>query len=181
MSVDVTYELIRSARRKRISLQVLPGGHLVVRAPQRMSLRRIETVLEENYAWIAVHQKKMLSVPPVSAGPAVSEEELRRLMDEAKAYIPQRTAYFAPLVGVDYGRITIRHQKTKWGSCSGRGNLNFNCMLMRVPAELLDYVIVHELCHRLEMNHSPRFWAEVERVLPDYRQRREALKQYSTV
>ncbi len=87
-------------------------------------------------------------------------------------------AHFAPLVGVSYGRITIRNQRTRWGSCSGKGNLNFNCLLMLAPPEVLDYVVVHELCHRKEMNHSPRFWAEVARVLPDYQQRRRWLKEH---
>ena len=111
--------------------------------------------------------------------PPITAEDLRRMADEALRVIPKRVEHFAPIVGVDYGRITIRRQKTLWGSCSDKGNLNFNVMLMKAPAELLDYVVVHELCHRLEMNHSPRFWAEVERVLPDGRQREKALKSYS--
>ena len=92
--------------------------------------------------------------------------------------IPQSLALYAPLVGVDYGRVTLRMQKTRWGSCSPQGNLNFNILLMLAPAQVLDYVVVHELCHRLEMNHSPAFWAQVERVLPDYRQRRKWLKDF---
>ena len=83
--------------------------------------------------------------------------------------IPARVAYYAPLVGVDYRRITIRNQKTRWGSCSSEGNLNFNCLLMLALPQAMDYVVVHELCHRLEMNHSKRFWAHVARVCPDYR------------
>ena len=77
-------------------------------------------------------------------------------------------AYYAPQIGVDYGRITIRCQRTRWGSCSAKGNLNFNCLLMLAPPEVLDSVVVHELCHRREMNHSPRFYALVLRVFPDY-------------
>ena len=90
--------------------------------------------------------------------------------------IPERVSYFAPQVGVTYGNITIRSQRTRWGSCSSKGNLNFNCLLMLVPREVLDYVVVHELCHRKEVNHSPRFWAEVERILPDYKIRQTWLK-----
>ena len=91
--------------------------------------------------------------------------------------IPERVRYFAPKVGVDYGMITIRNQKTRWGSCSARGNLNFNCLLMLAPSEVIDYVVVHELCHRKELNHSPRFWAEVARVLPDYKRQERWLKE----
>ena len=86
-------------------------------------------------------------------------------------------AHYAPLVGVSYGRITIRCQRTRWGSCSSKGNLNFNCLLMLAPPEVLDCIVVHELCHRKEMNHSQRFYAEVLRVMPDYRERYKWLKE----
>lgn len=79
-----------------------------------------------------------------------------------------------------YGRISIRKQKTRWGSCSREGNLNFNSLLMMAPPEVLDYVVVHELCHRLEMNHSARFWAQVEKVIPDYRKPRKWLKEHGS-
>ena len=81
-------------------------------------------------------------------------------------------------MNLQYGRITIRNQKTRWGSCSGKGNLNFNCLLMLAPDEIVDYVVVHELCHLIEMNHSKAFWAQVENVLPDYRERRKWLKDH---
>ncbi|MBR2976667.1 MAG: M48 family metallopeptidase, partial [Oscillospiraceae bacterium] len=93
---------------------------------------------------------------------------LQRLTERAKLVFPERVRHFAPLVGTDYGRITIRCQKTRWGSCSSKGNLNFNCLLLLAPPEVLDSVVVHELCHRKQLNHSPRFYAEVLRVLPDY-------------
>ena len=89
---------------------------------------------------------------------------------------PERVSYYAREIGVDYGRITIRQQKTRWGSCTSEGNLNFNWLLMLAPPEILDYVVVHELCHRKEMNHSAAFWREVEHILPDYRERKKWLK-----
>ena len=95
----------------------------------------------------------------------------------ARRVIGQRVSYFAAKMGVTCGRISIREQKTRWGSCSGQGNLNFNWKLILMPPEILDYVVVHELAHRKQMNHSPAFWAEVERILPDWRERRRWLRE----
>ena len=78
--------------------------------------------------------------------------------------------------GISYGRITIRNQKSRWGSCSEKGNLNFNCLLMLTPPDVIDYVVVHELCHRIHMDHSAAFWAEVQKVLPDYKKAKKWLK-----
>lgn len=107
------------------------------------------------------------------------KEDPRRKQNRelARQRITLRVEYFAPLVGVTYNRIFIKEQKTRWGSCSSLGNLNFNWKLILLDEELLDYVVVHELAHRKQMNHSPTFWAEVERVLPDYRERRRRLRE----
>ena len=107
-----------------------------------------------------------------------TEAEITELKKQARKYIPVRVAYYAAQIPVSYGRIAIRCQKTRWGSCSQKGNLNFNCLLMKLPPEIIDYVVVHELCHRLQMNHSRQFWAEVEKILPDYRKRRKWLKEF---
>lgn len=96
-------------------------------------------------------------------------EEISKLADKALNYIPGRVKYYADIIGVTYGKITIRNQKTRWGSCSSKGNLNFNCLLMLMPPEVIDYVVVHELCHRNQMNHSKAFWKEVEKILPNYK------------
>lgn len=98
-------------------------------------------------------------------------------MEKAQVVIPERVRHFAPLIGVDYGRITIRCQRTRWGSCSAKGNLSFNCLLMLLPNEVVDSVVVHELCHRKHMNHSPLFYAEIERVFPEYRKCSKWLKE----
>lgn len=98
--------------------------------------------------------------------------------EKAGTYIEERTAFYAGQMGVVYGQIRLKEQKTRWGSCSSRGNLNFNWKLIMAPPEILDYVIVHELCHLKEMNHSSRFWQAVGEVLPDYRMRRCWLKEH---
>ena len=107
----------------------------------------------------------------------MTREKVIALAEEALEVIQTRVEYFARVIGVTYGKITIRNQKTRWGSCSSKGNLNFNCLLMLAPPEVLDYVVVHELCHRKQMNHSKAFWSEVEKVLPDYKEARKWLKE----
>ena len=106
----------------------------------------------------------------------LSQEEILALADQAMQFIPERVRFYAPRIGVTYGRITIRNQRTKWGSCTSQGNLNFNCLLMLTPPEVIDSIVVHELCHRKEMNHSDRFYAEILRVFPDYRKWEKWLK-----
>ncbi len=167
------YELIRS-NRKSLALQVKADGSVIVRAPLRITERRIETFAADHWEWVE-KQKQRISRQRENAR-RITGEERREGFQKAKEIIPRRTAYFAARMGVSYGRITIREQKTRWGSCSQKGNLNFNWKLVLMPPELLDYVVVHELAHRKEMNHSPSFWAVVEKELPDYRKRREELK-----
>ncbi|MBE6946144.1 MAG: M48 family metallopeptidase [Ruminococcaceae bacterium] len=166
------FTLIR-ANRRTISIQITPQGQVVVRCPRFMPTAQVEDFLRSKRQWIAQHLARIAAQPRL---PLLTTEEIRILTEKAMAVIPRRVEVYAPLVGVNYGTITIRNQRSRWGSCSGRGNLNFNCLLMLVPEEVLDYVVVHELCHRKEMNHSPKFWAEVERVMPDYGVRRAWLK-----
>lgn len=154
------YRVIRS-RRKTIAIEITPAGEVLIRSPLRASQREIRQFVESKEHWILSH----LPREPI---PALSPEELAVLSKQARQIIPDRTAYWSEILGVSYGRITIRCQHTRWGSCSSKGNLNFNCLLMLAPPEVLDYVIVHELCHRKHMNHSPAFWAEVAQILPDY-------------
>ena len=169
----MNYTLIRSAR-KTVAIQITPAGEVIVRCPKRFPAREAEKFVESKRPWIEAHLAKLAQRPQE---PGLSSEELGALARQAAQVIPERAAFFAPLVGVDYGRITIRSQHTRWGSCSAKGNLNFNCLLILCPPEVLDYVVVHELCHRKELNHSPRFWAEVVKVCPDYARHRKWLKE----
>lgn len=167
-------EIIRS-KRKTVAIQIKSDGRVVVRAPVRMSAAAISRLVEEKSDWIEKHLAQIRRQNE-SAEPAFTPEQLRQLAEAARQDLPRRAARFAPLVGVSFGRITIRAQKSRWGSCSTRGNLNFNCLLMLCPEEVRDYVVVHELCHRKEMNHSRRFWQELARVLPEYEKQRQWLK-----
>lgn len=169
----IKYELIRS-RRKSLSLQVKMDGSVVVRSPQRLAKYRVDKFVEDHEEWIIAQQKKVAQYQENVH--VITDEERREGIERAKQIFPERVAYFATRMGVSYNRITIREQKTRWGSCSSAGNLNFNWKLVLLPSELLDYVVVHELAHRKEMNHSARFWAVVEKELPDYMERREKLK-----
>ena len=113
---------------------------------------------------------------PDQSTETVREQVRRYLIDRAMERLSERVKHFGAIMGKSPGRITIREQKTRWGSCSSLGNLNFNWKLIMAPPEALDYVVIHELCHMIEMNHSPAFWAQVERRMPDYKKWRDYLK-----
>lgn len=173
-------EIIRS-NRKSIALQVCSDGHVKVRAPYPMTDAEIGDFLKEKSKWIEKHlrmveeeQERRAKEAPIQR---LSLEELQKLADQALKVMPEKVGYYAEKIGVSYGRITIRNQKTRWGSCSAKGNLNFNCLLMLAPDEVQNYVAIHELCHRKEMNHSPKFWAEVAKIMPDYEKYRKWLKE----
>ena len=169
-------QVIRSSR-KSISIEI-KADRIIVRAPQRMNLRDIYEFVLSKQSWIEKHvkvvqerSKHLENVTPFTS------EEINALADQALKVIPKKVKHYAAIIGVDYGRITIRNQKTRWGSCSSKGNLNFNCLLMLFPDDVIDSVVVHELCHRKHMDHSPAFYAEVERVFPEYRRCQKWLKE----
>ena len=168
------------SRRKTIAIQVNSDLSVTVRAPRSVSEKDIEEILKKKEAWISKHIEKIKETKErFEAEPTekLTREKVIALAEEALKVIPERVEYFAKVIGVTYGKITVRNQKTRWGSCSSKGNLNFNCLLMLAPPEVLDYVVVHELCHRKQMNHSKAFWSEVEKVFPDYKEARKWLKE----
>ena len=169
--MQISYEVIRSNRRT-ISLQIKPDGAVLVRCPLRLPEREVVAFVESKRAWLEKHLCRREWVE------RLTKDEVAALAIRAKEDITARVERLAPLVGVSWERITIRSQRTRWGSCSGKGNLNFNCLLMLAPEQVRDYVVVHELCHRKEMNHSARFWALVERILPNYTLSRKWLKDH---
>lgn len=177
---NIKIEIIRSSR-KTLAIEIRPDMRVIVRAPYQASGSYIEQSITDRTDWIVEHLRKLEQknrqcndALPVKK---LSNDELKKLADKACSYIPGRVAHFAPLVGVTYGRITIRNQRTRWGSCSSKGNLNFNWRLIFAPEEVVDYIVVHELAHRKEMNHSRAFYNVVASVLPDYKVQEKWLKE----
>lgn len=166
---------VQYSARKSIAVKLLDGPEISISCPFFTSKAQLKLMLErksEQLIKLLDRQQKAL--------PRLSDEELSRLKSQARKDITRRVEQYATILGLEYERIAIRAQKSRWGSCSGKMNLNFNCLLMLCPEQIRDYVVVHELCHLKEMNHSKSFWALVETVLPDYREQRDWLKKYGT-
>lgn len=172
---DPATRLIR-ARRKTLSIRITQEGNLEIRAPLGMPKGEIEAFLKEKAQWIETHRAKVLAEYTQGQEAPLGEEEILTLAEQMRQGLPEKLNRHAASMGVTFGRVTIRCQQTRWGSCSSRGNLNFNCLLMLAPEEVLDYVVVHELAHRKQMNHSALFWQEVARECPDYKKSLRWLK-----
>ncbi len=174
---------IRRSKRKSIGFEIKESGTLIVRAPYFLSDREIAERIETHHDWIETHmqilkEREEQERQKRSQIHKYTDDKIRNMAEQALKIIPPRVKQYAQIIGVTYGRITIRNQKTRWGSCSSKGNLNFNCLLMEVPEDVMDYVIVHELCHRIEMNHSECFWKLVEQTMPDYKSKKKWLKDH---
>ena len=172
------YQLIRSSRRT-IAVEVTRDARMIVRVPCRATQKAVDYFISEHADWIEAHLAKMRTRQNILAAksiPPIDPAEIRYLANRAVQEIPPRVERYAHIIGVTYGRITIRNQTSVWGSCTAKGNLNFNCLLRKMPSDVVDYVIVHELCHRRQMNHSALFWAEVAKYCPNYQEERKWLR-----
>ncbi len=168
------YTLVRS-RRKTLAVQVDLDGSVTVRAPLRLSQAKIDRFLQEKEAWITrtVETQKQRA----AARPVLTDEDRERLRRLAKEVLPRKVEQFAAQMGVRPASVKITSAKTRYGSCSAKNGLCFSLYLMTKPEPCIDYVVVHELAHIRQHNHSAAFYAEIEAVLPDYREREKLLKQ----
>ena len=166
------YELIRSSRRT-IAIQI-HEGRVIVRAPMRQSRASIDEFVRANDAWIEKHLEK--DRLHAAAHPEPDEEQMRMLIERAQAILPRRVEYYGRKMGLMPTALRITGARTRFGSCSSKGHICFSWRLMMYPPEAIDYVVVHELAHLRHMNHSRDFYREIERVLPDYREREKLLK-----
>lgn len=168
--------LIVKQHRKSISIKIRNSSLIEVHAPFGIEDKDIDAFVEKHGDWINAKLAEMKEAESaLNSIDVASKAEFDEKIELAKKIIPEKCAYYADMIGVDYGRITLKAQKTLFGSCSAAGNLNFNIALMFAPEKVLDYVIIHELCHLKEMNHSVDFWHEVEKVMKDYKVERQWL------
>ena len=176
---ELTAKFIKSNRRS-VGITVKPGGEIIVRAPRLMPVATVMAFVRRKEEWIIKTYLKQSKIQPAPACEKKSLQTLaleKRYRDAAKDYIPKRVNYYHQFTGGTFQKITIRDQKTRWGSCSSKGTLSFSFRLMMAPPRVLDYVVVHELCHLTHMNHSKDFWNMVASILPDYKEHRKWLKE----
>ena len=169
---------VRRSKRKSAAIKITADMQIVVFVPLYVSDNEIERMVISKSKWIDEHMLKVQStIDERSKLEKITFEQVKELENQAVEYIPKRVKYYAEKENFVYNKITIKNLVSRWGSCSTKGNLNFNCLLMLTPDYVIDYIVVHELCHLREMNHSEKFWAEVEKIMPDYQRAELWLKQ----
>lgn len=175
MKVDY---ILKKSNRRSISIKISDEGKVLIKAPNQITIDKVEEFLYEKRDWILkqINREEIQNSKALEMG-SLSEDDVKKIKKEARKLIPERVHYYSQLMGVTYNRISIRLQKSRWGSCTADGNLNFNCLLVLMPQEILDSVVVHELCHRNHMNHSKAFYAEVLKYFPDYKRCDKWLKE----
>ena len=182
MSFPISYEIIYS-KRKSVAIQIRPDGQVIVRAPYGCPRSFINSFIHQKADWIVKHsaenkQRYEKQVQLKKDRPTLSDAQRKRYIETARSIFTQKAAYYARLIGVTYGRISIREQKTRWGSCTVQtGKIRLNLSLARKPEACLEYVLVHELCHLLEPSHNARFHGLMDKFLPDWRERKLLLNQ----
>ncbi len=169
---SMDFEIIRTSR-KTVSINI-KSGKVILRGPYSLSDEKAEKIIKKHEAWIL--SKLEISKEKADSKIELSEEKIKRLREEAKTYFKKETEKFSKIMNLKCGRITITGAKTRFGSCSSKGNICFSYLLMLYPETAREYVVVHELAHLIEMNHSKRFYQIVEKYLPDYKERKKQLR-----
>jgi predicted metal-dependent hydrolase len=174
-TIRVEYHLKHSTRARRLRITIHPGGAVMVTAPKHMPQRVIDRFIVRHTGWIAKHVARQAKRKP-SVLPRASTAEFKKRKAEALLFVRERITALNATYAFKFSKIVIRNQKTLWGSCSKQGVLSFNYRLIFLPSLLQDYIIVHELCHLSQMNHSPRFWNMVSLTVPNPKQVRRQFR-----
>ena len=175
MNFDFEYTLIRSSRRS-MAVEVKKNGRVIVRVPRWTSEREVEKFLRERVGWIEGYIKRASCRDERYDFDRYTEPEIKELKCRAAEVIPTLVEKYKVLVGVEPSAVRINRAKGRFGSCSAKNSLNFSCFLMLYPESAIEYVVVHELCHIKEHNHSRRFYGEIEKVIADYKTRQKILR-----
>lgn len=178
---DMGYEVRESMRARSVRITVYPSGKVVVTKPTRVSAQVVEKFVQERADWIETtlahaHRRRgglpLIELPKPRKGSRAYKDAIA----SARALAHERLAHLNKKYTTIYGSVSIRNQKTRWGSCTALNNLSFNYKIAFLPPHLADYIIVHELCHTIEHNHSERFWAQVARTIPNHKEIRKELR-----
>ncbi|MCX6795064.1 MAG: SprT family zinc-dependent metalloprotease [Candidatus Falkowbacteria bacterium] len=175
MKSDFSYIIKTVRRSRRLRLAVHHDGRVVITKPYFLSKAAAEAFLRSKTEWVKAKLEHFKNMPAPLVRPHNRQDYLKH-KEEARALVISRLEYFNRFYNFKYQRISIRDQKTRWGSCSRTGNLNFSYRLLELTPAAADYIIVHELCHLREMNHSVRFWGLVSKTVPDYERLRRELR-----
>jgi predicted metal-dependent hydrolase len=174
--MNMQYSIKRSRRARKVSITVHHTGEVVVTLPLLTSPFTAHRFVEKKSDWIRAMQQKLKKKFENKTVINQTRKDYLKHKKMAFRFIKERLEYYNRIYNFKYRRVAIRNQKSRWGSCSSKGNLNFNYALVHLPLELADYIVVHELCHIKELNHSKKFWNLVAIAIPDYKQRRFILK-----
>lgn len=171
----IEYTVKESRRARRMRLAISPSKGLVATIPSGMSLGTLEEFIFEKSEWIIKKLEYFKKFSGVVL-PRSTRNDYLKHKESARALMHEKVEYFSSTYGFSYSKISVKNQKTCWGSCSKRGNLNFNYKILFLPEQAQDYIVVHELCHLKELNHSKKFWALVAEIVSDYAEIRKDLK-----
>jgi predicted metal-dependent hydrolase len=177
MGKNISYKLKRSKRAKRVRLAVYCDGSVVVTSPFGVEKSIVEKFLADKKQWIQDKISFFNSIGSKSIR-TFSYKDYLQNKDKTLALVNERVKFYNKIYGFSFNQIFIKNQKTRWGSCSSKKNLNFNYKIIFLPEKHRDYIIVHEMCHLKELNHSKNFWALVEKALPNYLEIKKELRKY---
>ena len=172
---EIAYQTKKSRRVKRVGLRLNMDKSLTITYPYRLDPGNVELLIKKKLAWILRQMKKL-------DGLTILDQGKKEFLENKSAHlttIKERIDHFSAHYGFRVGKVSIKNVRSYWGLCSRQGNINFNFKALFLPVNVLDYLIVHELCHLKQHNHSKKYWQEVERVLPDYKLLRKELRKYS--
>lgn len=172
--MEIKFRLNNSKKAKRLKIAVHPGGEVVVTKPWFISETSAKRFIKSKIDWIEKNIEKQKKYKPSKL--KTSKEDYLKNKKKAKAFLERRVDYYSKIYGVGPRKIFVRNQKTRWGSCSSRGNLSFNWQIIKLPEHMANYIIVHEICHLRELNHSKKFWDLVALVAPRYKEIRKLIR-----